>query len=115
MPNAKELQSIIDYTRAPDATDPAQQGPAIDPIFDITETESYFWTGTTHLDGPSPDVAVYVCFGQALGYIGGQWVNVHGAGAQRSDPKSGDPADYPEGRGPQGDDVRINNYVRCVR
>jgi hypothetical protein len=42
-------------------------------------------------------------------------LDVHGAGAQRSDPKAGDPADYPYGRGPQGDVIRINNYVRCVR
>ena len=44
-----------------------------------------------------------------------QLVNVHGAGAQRSDPKEGDPADYPFGRGPQGDVIRIYNFVRCVR
>ena len=42
-------------------------------------------------------------------------LDVHGAGAQRSDPKAGDPADYPVGHGPQGDVIRIFNYVRCVR
>lgn len=42
-------------------------------------------------------------------------MDVHGAGAQRSDPKSGDPADYPTGHGPQGDASRIDNYVRLVR
>lgn len=42
-------------------------------------------------------------------------VDVHGAGAQRSDPKEGDPADFPHGRGPQGDVIRIYNFVRCVR
>ena len=42
-------------------------------------------------------------------------VDVHGAGAQRSDPKSGDPDDYPYGFGPQGDVIGIYNYVRCVR
>ena len=114
LPNAKELQSIVDYTRAPDATGTA----AIDPIFDISETESWFWTSTTLLQVP-PDQgsgghAVYVTFGQAWGYMG-QWVNVHGAGAQRSDPKSGDPADWPYGHGPQGDQIRIYNYVRAVR
>jgi len=41
--------------------------------------------------------------------------DVHGAGAQRSDPKEGNPNDYPHGRGPQGDVIRIYNYVRCVR
>jgi hypothetical protein len=49
----------------------------------------------------------------------------HGAGAQRSDPKSGtyygdylgvDSLGHPVyARGPQGDILRINNYVRCVR
>ena len=60
-------------------------------------------------------MAVYIAFGEALGYMGGQWTDVHGAGAQRSDPKLGDPNDWSEGNGPQGDAVRIYNYVRCVR
>ena len=45
----------------------------------------------------------------------GAWLDVHGAGAQRSDPKVGNPADFPKGRGPQGDAIRIYNYVRLVR
>jgi hypothetical protein len=44
-----------------------------------------------------------------------EWVDVHGAGAQRSDPKSGDASEYPEGNGPQGDAIRIDNYVILVR
>ena len=43
------------------------------------------------------------------------YVDVHGAGAQRSDPKSGNPALFPHGRGPQGDVIRIYNFVRLVR
>jgi len=46
--------------------------------------------------------------------VGAPLYDVHGAGAQRSDPKSGDPADYAGGHGPQGDVVRIDNFVRCV-
>jgi hypothetical protein len=42
-------------------------------------------------------------------------LDVHGAGAQRSDPKSGNPDDYPYGHGPQGDVIRIYNHVRLVR
>jgi hypothetical protein len=44
-------------------------------------------------------------------------MNVHGAGAQRSDPKSGDPKSpmWVQGRGPQGGEVRIYNYARAVR
>jgi len=129
LPNAKELQSIVDYTRAPQATDVARQGPAIAPVFHISKLTDgdypYFWTGTTHLDGP-PDrqacSAAYVAFGRALGWMQfppgrGDYklMDVHGAGAQRSDPKSGDPAEFPHGRGPQGDVIRILNYVRLVR
>ena len=128
LPNAKELQSIIDYTRAPDATDSAKRSPAIDPVFDITNIGTpedpdygYFWSGTTHADG-NRYWGVYLAFGEAWGYmeqppLSGIYVllNVHGAGAQRSDPKNGDPADWPYGNGPQGDMVRIYNYVRCVR
>lgn len=42
-------------------------------------------------------------------------LDVHGAGAQRSDPKTGDASRFPRGRGPQGDVIRIDNFVRCVR
>ena len=120
LPNAKELQSIVDYTRAPSKTKTA----ALDPLFKVTAMESYFWTGTTHLDGQpgvSGSLAVYIAFGQAKGHVmppmgtGYQLLDVHGAGAQRSDPKTGDPKKYPKGHGPQGDQVRILNHVRCVR
>lgn len=43
------------------------------------------------------------------------WIDVHGAGAQRSDPKAGDPEEFSEGHGPQGDAIRIYNYIRLVR
>ncbi len=119
LPNAKEMQSIVDYTCAPDAAEITHQGAAIDPIFDITETESWFWTSTTLLEAPrhmgTGSHAVYITFGQAFGIIDGSLINVHGAGAQRSDPKSGDPDDWKDGSGPQGDQIRIFNYARCVR
>lgn len=120
LPNAKELQGIVDYTRSPHTSNSA----AIDPIFDVTsiideggnKNYPWYWTGTTHLEGKEPaSGAVYVTFGEALGYMNNKWLDVHGAGAQRSDPKTGDPADYPNGHGPQGDAIRIYNYVRCVR
>ncbi len=114
LPNAKELHSIVDYTRAPDAANPAHHSAAIDPVFDITRTESWFWTSTTHGDNL---FGIYICFGRALSAWkwNGQPMNAHGAGAQRSDPKSGDPTRYSRGLGPQGDEIRIYNYVRCVR
>ncbi len=122
LPNAKELQSIVDYTRSPSTT----QSAAIDPLFMTTsiineageQDYPFYWTGTTHVNGIMGNGggnAAYVAFGRALGYMGGQWIDVHGAGAQRSDPKAGDPDDYPYGRGPQGDNIRIFNFVRCVR
>jgi hypothetical protein len=119
LPNAKELQSIVDYSRSPSATNSA----AISPIFDVQtitnesgETDyPFYWTSTTHWDGPNAGKAVYVCFGEALGYMRNSWMDVHGAGAQRSDPKTGNPDDYPYGFGPQGDAIRIYNYARLVR
>ncbi len=127
LPNAKELQSIVDYTRSPDTTSSA----AINPMFSTTSiidegdktNYPFYWTSTTHLDGRNPGTAaVYIAFGEALGFMQTppnsgiyQLLDVHGAGAQRSDPKIGDPSDYPHGFGPQGDVRRIYNYVRCVR
>ncbi|NQU39440.1 MAG: DUF1566 domain-containing protein [Lentisphaerae bacterium] len=125
LPNAKELQSIVDYTQAPSVT----RSPAIDPLFTVTRLPDgdypFFWTGTTHLEGPAHHrgtAAVYIAFGSATGWMQfpphrGPYrlEDVHGAGAQRSDPKAGEPEDYPRGRGPQGDVIRISNYVRCVR
>jgi len=57
-------------------------------------------------------IAAYICFGKCTSVDG---VDVHGAGAQRSDPKSGNPDRYRSGLGGQLDEVRIRNYVRCVR
>ena len=61
------------------------------------------------LDGPADGGS------QAKGSGDYHYVDVHGAGAQRSDPKAGDPAMFPHGRGPQGDVIRIYNFVRLVR
>lgn len=116
LPNAKELQYIVDYTRSPDTTD----SPAIDPVFSATRTTNeagqkdfgHYWTSTTHVDGPRPDNAVTVCFGRAMGKMHGRVMDVHGAGAQRSDPKSGGNS---IGRGPQGDARHGKNFVRLVR
>jgi hypothetical protein len=116
LPDAKELQYIVDYTRSPDTTD----SPAIDPVFQTTSIENeagqtdypYFWSSTTHLDGRKPGAqAAYVAFGRAIGKMRRKVMDVHGAGAQRSDPKTG----RAMFRGPQGDAVRSSNFVRCVR
>lgn len=120
VPNVKELQGIVNYTRSPDTTNSA----ALDPIFKISEITNeagqpdypFHWSSTTHAnftDHPGT-FAAYVSFGRAMGYMDG-WTDVHGAGAQRSDPKAGDAAEYPEGNGPQGDAIRVLNHVRLVR
>jgi len=76
----------------------------------------FFWTSTTHLDGANPySGAVYIAFGEGLGQMNGNLLDVHGAGCQRSDPKSGDINDYPQYFGPQGDIRYVYNYVRAVR
>lgn len=112
LPNAKELQSIVDYTLAPEALEPAQQGVAIDPIFSVNEIESWYWTSTSLNEGTGE--GIYVTFGQAFGEYDGELMDVHGAGSQRSDPKSEDTARRTNETAPQNDQVRINNYVRCV-
>jgi hypothetical protein len=128
LPNAKEMQSIVDYSRSPEATGSA----AIDPVFNITEITNerggevdypWFWTGTTHArqDGAG-EAGAYVCFGRGMGYMFGSWIDAHGAGCQRSDRKDGDfsgytyvPYGYYFGMAPQGDAARMYNYVRLVR
>lgn len=71
LPNAKELQSIVDYTRAPDALIDSLRGPAINPVFSVTTPESWYWTSTTHVRKFTGNFAVYLCFGQAMGTVNG--------------------------------------------
>ncbi|WP_299490428.1 DUF1566 domain-containing protein [uncultured Shewanella sp.] len=126
LPNAKELQSIVDYNRSPSATHSA----AINPLFNVTSiideggqiNYPFYWTSTTHKNQQGGGSAVYVCFGEALGFFKppmskgvAKLEDVHGAGAQRSDPKVGKASDFPQGFGPQGDVRRMKHYVRLVR
>jgi len=119
LPDVKELQNIVDYGRSPDTTNSA----AIDPVFNVTAITNEagqtdypaYWSSTTHANMRSGGNAAYVNFGRSMGYMSGRWMDVHGAGAQRSDPKTGNPDDWPTGHGPQGDAIRIYNYVLLVR
>lgn len=119
LPNVKELQSIVDYTRSPSAADPAESGPAIDTVFfRITEIApgttaytpdyGYYWSGTSaYFGGDSTEYyyAWYVAFGTAVDNDGN---DMHGAGGVRFDTKK-------EG-GPLGEGgERYYNYVRLVR
>ncbi len=125
LPNAKELQSLVDYSRSPATTGSA----AISPVLGCSKVAleegrkgyGFYWSSTTHARANSGAGACYVAFGEALGYMQSRGsrrkrlLDVHGAGAQRSDPKSGDPSKLGTGHGPQGDVQRIYNLVRCVR
>lgn len=119
LPNIKELQYIVDYSRSPDTTN----SPAINPMFSsspiinmLGQTDfPYYWSSTTHKTTQAPGAyAAYISFGRGMGYMNGQYLDVHGAGSQRSDPKAGNIADFPQTKGPQGDVRRLYNFVRCV-
>jgi hypothetical protein len=125
LPTAKELHSIVDYQRIP----------AINPLFELSDSRAYLWSSTTHLETPPPkrreqkaafqntgELAIYAAIGPALGRVefpphsgNFKWLDAHGAGAMRSDPKTANPNQFPDGFGPQGDDIRGYNYVLCVR
>ncbi|MCP4317954.1 MAG: DUF1566 domain-containing protein [Hyphomicrobiales bacterium] len=101
LPNVKELQSIVDYSK---------NNPALDQrALNQSDKNGWFWSATTH--GDNIRMASYVCFGKCTSKDG---VDTHGAGAQRSDPKTGDPSRWTS-LGGQEDEVRINNFTRCVR
>jgi uncharacterized repeat protein (TIGR01451 family) len=136
LPDAKEMQSILDYTRSPATSNSA----AIDPIFTATSFTNeggqtdwpWYWASTTHASSNGIGASgVYIAFGRASGWqkvpqtaTCYTLLDVHGAGAQRSDPKisanrstigtacNGATA---YGLGPQGDLQRGANYVRLVR
>lgn len=130
VPNVKELQSIVDYSKSPDTSNSA----AINPLFNATSFTNengvtdwgYYWSSTTHATANSGKSGAYVSFGRALGYMNNTIMDVHGAGAQRSNAKMSEndmgastATDYNGNtfyyKGPQGDIIRIDNMVRCVR
>lgn len=116
LPNVKELQSIVDYTRSITATDPDNVGPAIDPLFNCTPYTSeagyddygYYWTSTSaYFSTAATEMyyAWYVALGRAVNAEGEDF---HGAGAVRFDTK--------EVNGPAGEDAeRYYNFVFIVR
>lgn len=134
LPNVKELHSIVDYNYAPDYNG----SPAIDPLFNATsftneggrEDWAYYWASTAHLTlAAKGNYATYISFGRALGYYDPnkdgtyEVVDVHGAGAQRSNDKNDNNVGTTitvdgvtfQYHGPQGDILRFDNRVRCVR
>lgn len=120
LPNVKELQSIVDYTKSVQTSN----SPAINDLFVLSEMKDpngdknygFYWSSTTHQDGMNTaDSASYVAFGKAQGEMFGELLDVHGAGSVRSDPKSGTKSNYPSYFGPQGDVRYVYNYVLAVR
>lgn len=130
LPDAKELHSIVDYSRSPDTTN----SPAINEMFNSTSITNeagesdygFYWSNTTHASSNETGSAgAYVSFGRALGYMDGEWYDAHGAGCQRSDPKDISLVDTTDTQytivngtithGPQGDVLRGLNFSRCVR
>jgi hypothetical protein len=116
LPNSKELQSLVDYTRSPGALNPAQVGPSIDPLFTCTgiTNESgkpdypFYWTSTSATGKANEpyNVAWYVAFGRAVNENG---EDLHGAGAVRFDSKI-----LIDGKKSK-DAERTLNFVRLVR
>lgn len=87
LPNAKELDTIVDYSRAP-ATD---RSAALARPLRVSSPDLYFWNSTTISDGP-PEArygkSVYFAFGRAMDWMRmppgsghGRLIDVHGAGA----------------------------------
>lgn len=119
LPNVKELQSIVDYSRSPSATDKAAIGPAIDTTFffiteldagttEYTQDYGYFWSSTSAYFNPLVSgyyYAWYVAFGTA---VNGEGSDFHGAGAVRFDTK------IENGPLAEGGE-RYYNFVRLVR
>jgi hypothetical protein len=116
LPNSKELESLVDYEKT--------DFPAIDTDyfnttvtdFDYVDDAYYVWTSTTQ--GDFKYSACYVSFGQAWSKKNSEadtYYDWHGAGAQRSDPKTGNPEDYELASEMASDYISINNYVRLVR
>lgn len=115
LPNTKQLQSIVDYSRSPAATDSTERGPAIDTIFNCTGIINeagnpdfpWYWTGTSaRFDLESKfECAWYVAFGRAVEANG---EDKHGAGAVRFDKKA-------LGTLIGEDAERVINFVRLVR
>ncbi len=113
LPNSKELQSLVDYTRSPYATNPANVGPAINALFSCTGILNavgkadypFYWTSTSAIPNANGPYAYawHVAFGLA---DNGSGEDLHGAGAVRFDRKT---------LGTGTGEVGGLNYVRLVR
>ena len=125
LPNAKELQSVVDYDRAPVTKGWGTVGPAIDPIFhttsfvfaaDLVTDYPYFWSSSTYY--PGSGFAHSVAFGRVMSVpqSDGTQIDTLGAGAMLSGPKYDNGTDWSGGLGPSPSGmVHLSNFVRMVR
>ncbi|TEW50655.1 Lcl C-terminal domain-containing protein [Psychromonas algicola] len=116
LPNIKELQSIVKYGGK------VGSWPAINTnIFTLTGSGDtsdplWFWSNTTQ--GDFKYTATYISFSKAFSKknsSASKYYDWHGAGAQRSDPKSGIPSDYDMSSENATDLVMTKNYTLMVR
>ena len=125
LPNAKELQSIVDYGRAPVTNGWGAVGPAIDPVFNSTSfvfpadsvrDYPYFWSSSTYF--PGSGYAHSVAFGRVMSVPqpDGTQIDTLGAGAMLSGPKYDNGTDWSGGLGPSPSGmVHLSNFVRLSR
>lgn len=116
LPNIKELQSIVEYGGEVGAW------PAIDTQFftlsgdNTINDPSWVWSSTTQ--GDFKFTATYISFSKSFSKktsSATEYFDWHGAGAQRSDPKSGKPSDYDMASENATDLVMTKNYTLLVR
>lgn len=113
LPSTKELHTIIDYNApAVPALDTTWFSPTFNLAYGATGDYGWYWTSTTFGDRNSD--AIYLAIGRAYSTTNNMdYYDWHGAGAQRSDPKTGAPTTSCSVNA--CDEQRIDNYVLCVR
>jgi hypothetical protein len=92
LPNAKELQCLVDYSRSPDTSG----SPAIHPVFQASSIKNeagqkdypFLWISTPHLDGPVTrrELLMYHSAGPSARCRGRSWmcmVQGHSGGIPR--------------------------------
>jgi hypothetical protein len=93
LPDAKELQSLVDYSRSPGTSD----SPAIDPVFSCRpilnekgeKDWAFYWSSTTHASQNSGSAGAYVCFGRAMGNMASPEGMMPGADMMQRPPTQG--------------------------
>lgn len=116
VPNAKELQSLVDYEKKDFSAINTKFFNTTLKSFKTVDDAYYFWTSTTQ--GDFKYTGAYISFAQAWSKKNSkatEYFDWHGAGAQRSDPKVGNPVDYELASEMASDYISIKNWVRLVR